>query len=91
MSVRTGEARRGGPPPWFFLVGMAGVAIAVLLLVLQGLGIGVRVGAPSATLAPAGDAAARTHAQVVAALERASFQVQEPLSPYRPGEGPKTL
>jgi len=86
-----GAPRRGGPPSWFFLVGATGVVIAVLLLVLQGLGIGVRVGAPAATLAPVGDAAGRTHAQVVAALERVSFQVREPQSPYRPGEGPSVV
>ena len=41
---------------------------------------------PQATLAPTGQAAERTWAQVAAALEGASFQVQDPVTPYRPGE-----
>lgn len=84
-------ARRGGPPAWLFAIGAGGLAVAVLLLVLGTLGIGVRVGAPPATLPPTTEVAAGTQAQVVAALEAASFQVREPLSAYRPGESPALI
>jgi hypothetical protein len=79
-------AKRGGPPLWFTVVAVGTLLAGVLLLVLQALGIGVRVSGPAATIAPTGQAAEITHSLVVAALEKAAFQVQDPQTPYRPGE-----
>jgi hypothetical protein len=73
------------------MIGAAGLAVVVLLLVLQALGIGVRVAAPVATLPPAGDAAGRTYDRVVKAVGDASFQVQAPMNAYRPGESPAMM
>jgi hypothetical protein len=81
-------ARRGGPPAWFLALGAGSLLVAVILVALGSLGIGVRVGEPTATLAPTGQAAELTAAQVVGALARGSFQVQDPLTQYRPGESP---
>ena len=85
----TGETRAGGPPAWIFLVGVGGLLVVVILLALQLLGFGVGGAAPSPTIGVTGRASELTHAQVVAALQAASFQVQDPLTPYRPGESPK--
>jgi hypothetical protein len=40
---------------------------------------------------PTGQAAQRTHDLVVGALQAASFQVQDPQTPYRPGESPSLV
>ena len=47
----------GGPPLWFTIVAVGSLLVAVLLLVLQvlGVGIGVRIATPS--IAPTGRAA----------------------------------
>jgi len=83
-SAATG--RRGGPPPWFTLVAIGSLIVAVLVLGLAmiGIGVGFRVATP--TIAPTGQATEVTRALVVTALEAASFQVQEPRAGFRPGE-----
>jgi hypothetical protein len=83
--------RRGGPPPWFTLLAAGSLLVAVLLLGLQllGIGVGFRVGEP--TVPPTGNATQVTRALVVKALEAASFQVQDPLAGYRPGESPELV
>ena len=82
------DGKRGGPPAWFAVIAIGSLLVAVLLLAVQilGIGVGVRVAAP--TVAPAGEAAVRTHDQVVAVLQQAAFQVQDPQTQYRPGESP---
>jgi hypothetical protein len=84
-------ARRGGPPPWVAVIAVGSLLVGVLLLVLQVLGIGVRGPSPTATLAPTGQAADVTAGLVRDALERAAFQVQDPRTPYRPGESPELI
>ena len=84
-----GERGSGGPPGWIAILGFGGLLVGVLLIVVQSLGIGVRVGTPTATLAPAGTAANQTRALVAQALSHASIQVVvDPQVPYRPGESP---
>ena len=84
-----GERGSGGPPGWIAILGFGGLLVGVLLIVVQSLGIGVRVGTPTATLAPAGTAASQTRALVAQALSDASIQVVvDPQVPYRPGESP---
>jgi hypothetical protein len=73
---------------WFTIVAVGSLVVALLLLVLQVLGIGVGVRVATPTIAPTGQAAAVTHALVVKALEDAAFQVQDPRTGYRPGESP---
>jgi hypothetical protein len=82
----TDPKRGGGPPIWFAVIAVGSMLVAVLLIAVQVLGIGAGGSAAPATLAPTGQAAARTHDIVVAALQGASFQVQDPQTPYRPGE-----
>lgn len=77
--------RRGGPPIWFALFAAGGLLLGVLLVLAQVLGIGS--GSPAnATPPPTGAAAQRTHDLVQASLEAAAFQVQDPLTQFRPGE-----
>lgn len=83
--------RRGGPPPWFTLLAIGSLVVAVLLLGLQLLGIGVGFRLSEPTIPPTGNATEVTKALVVRALEGASFQVQEPLAGYRPGESPELV
>jgi len=82
------ERRRGGPPPWFTLIAIGSLVVAVLLLGLQLLGIGVGFRLTEPTVPPTGNATEVTRSLVVRALEAASFQVQDPLTGYRPGESP---
>jgi hypothetical protein len=93
MTGQTGgaPARRGGPPAWIAVVAIGSLLVGVLLLVLQVMGVGVRGPAPASTVAPAGQAAEVTAGLVRGALERASFQVQDPRTPYRPGESPELI
>jgi hypothetical protein len=79
---------RGGPPIWFALFGIGGLVAGVLLIAAQVLGLGTGGAATPATLAPAGEAAAKTRDVVLAALEGAAFQVRDPQTAYRPGESP---
>ena len=79
---------RGGPPIWFALFGAGGLVAGVLLIAAQVLGLGTGGAATPATLAPAGGAAAKTRDVVLAALEGAAFQVEDPQIAYRPGESP---
>lgn len=75
----------GGPPIWFALFAAGGLLLGVLLVLAQVLGIGS--GSPAnATPPPTGAAAQRTHDLVQASLEAAAFQVQDPLTQFRPGE-----
>jgi hypothetical protein len=80
--------RRGGPPLWFAALGGGGIVVGLLLVLAQVLGLGVGGGGQggAVTIAPAGDAAQRTSDVVAAALSAAAFVVQEPQTPYRPGE-----
>jgi len=82
----TPEGKRGGPPLWFAIIAIGSFGVAVLLLVLQvlGIGLGVRVATP--TIAPAGQPSEVTRGLVASALEAASFQVRDPQTDYRPGE-----
>jgi hypothetical protein len=79
---------RGGPPLWFALFGIGGLVAGVLLIAAQVLGLGTGGAAAPATLAPVGEGAAKTRDVVLAALESAAFQVQDPRTAYRPGESP---
>ena len=81
-------ARRGGPPPWFIASAIGSLLVAVVLLVLQVVGIGVGVNLTQPSMAPTTNVTEVTRALVVQALEVASFQVQEPQTSYRPGESP---
>jgi hypothetical protein len=83
--------RRGGPPVWFALAGIGGLVVGVLVIAAQLLGPGTGGPASAPTVPPAGPAAQRTHDQVVATLEAASFQVRDPLTAYRPGESPSLV
>jgi hypothetical protein len=84
----TDTPRPGGPPAWFAIIAIGLLGVGVLLLGAQVLGLRIVNPGPAPTLAPTGDAAARTAAQVTAALQAASFQVRQPQTPYRPGESP---
>jgi hypothetical protein len=82
-------ARRSGPPGWIAILGIGGILVGVLLVAVSALGIGVRVGTPPATLAPAGNDALVTRALVASALSDSSVQVTvDPQVAYRPGESP---
>jgi hypothetical protein len=60
--------------------------------VIQIVGGGAGPGAQAAaTLPPAGEAAGRTRDLVATALGNESFQVRDPLVPYRPGESPSLV
>ncbi len=85
------DGRRGGPPAWFTFaaVGSLLVAVAILVLGVMGVGVGFRIAEP--TIAPTGQATEVTRSLVVRALEAASFQVQDPLAGYRPGESPELV
>lgn len=82
---------RGGPPPWVAVIAVGSLLLAVLLIAVQALGIGGNGPEAVSTVAPAGQAAARTHAQVSAALEQGAFQVQDAQTAYRPGESPSLV
>jgi hypothetical protein len=88
-SASEAPARRGGPPPWFIAIAIGSLLVAVVLLVLQLLGVGVGLAQP--TMPPTTQVSEVTRALVVQALEDASFQVQEPLTGYRPGESPELV
>ena len=85
------DRRRGGPPAWFAVVGIAGIVLAVVLVAAQALGIGAGAGGAAATIPPTGDAAQRTHDLVAGALQAGGFQVLDPQIPYRPGESAALL
>lgn len=87
------SGRRVGPPIWFAVVGALGILAGVVVIALSALGIGVGVAVPGVNTspAPAGSAAALTHDRVALALQAASFQVQDPNTPYRPAETPTLL
>ncbi len=85
------EHRRGGPPAWLAVLAIGSLMVGVLLIAVQALGLGISGPAAPPTLAPAGEAAARTRTQVVTALERAAFQVGDPQNAYRPGESPSLI
>jgi hypothetical protein len=84
-------APRGGPPGWFIVIAIGSLAIGTLLVVLSAFGIAVVGPRPEPTIAPTGQAAQRTWDQVATALGDASFQVQDPVTQYRPGESPALL
>jgi hypothetical protein len=88
---RGADERRGGPPLWFTVVAVGSLVVAVLLLGLQLLGIGVGFRTIEPTIPPTGNATEVTRTLVVKALEGASFQVQDPLTGYRPGESPELV
>lgn len=79
---------RGGPPLLLAVLAFGSLVLGALLILAQALGPGAGVGA-GATQPPAGRAAQLTHDLVVKALGDASFQVQDPLTDYRPGESPE--
>jgi hypothetical protein len=81
-------APRGGPPGWFILIAIGSLAVGALLVVLSAFGITAVGPRPEPTIAPTGQAAQRTWDQAAAALGEASFQVQDPVTQYRPGESP---
>jgi hypothetical protein len=85
------DHRRSGPPAWFTLaaIGSLLVAVAILVLGVMGVGVGFRIADP--TIAPTGQATEVTRSLVVRALQAASFQVQDPLAGYRPGESPELV
>ena len=87
------SSRRPGPPVWFALLGGLGILAAVVVILLEVLGVGVNVLVPGVNTspAPAGSAAALTHDRVALALQAASFQVQDPNTPFRTGETPTLL
>ncbi len=82
------DGGRGGPPAWFTFaaIGSLIVAVGILVLAVMGVGVGFRIAEP--TIAPTGQASEVTRSLVVRALQAASFQVQDPLAGYRPGESP---
>jgi len=81
-----GGAKKAGPPIWFAVIAVLSLLLAVVIMVLTVLGIGIRGTGPAPTMASTGEAAARTHDEVKTALEAVAFQVQDPQTPYRPGE-----
>ncbi len=85
--------RRGGPPVWFAAIGALGILVGLVIVVLEVLGIGVSVGVPgvSATTPPTSAAAQLTHDRVQLALQNAAFQVQDPVTAFRPGESPTLI
>ena len=85
------RTRRGGPPAWVAILAIGSMLLAVLLIVAQALGIGGQLPGVGATVSPAGAASQQAHDFVKAALEQASFQVQDPLTAYRPGESPALI
>jgi hypothetical protein len=74
-------------------VAIAGLLLGVIVIVVQVLGSGGGSGGTAAppTLAPAGEAAARTRELVSRTLGNESFQVRDPLVAYRPGESPSLV
>ena len=86
-----GAARRGGPPLWFAAIAVLGILAGLLLVLAEVLGLRIDVPGVSATTPPTGAAAQLTHDRVQAALEAASFQVQDPVTTYRPGESPSLI
>jgi hypothetical protein len=89
-SLPAGETpvRRGGPPGWFILIAIGSLALGALLVVLSALGITAVGPRAEPTITPTDQAAQRTWDQVATALGEASFQVQDPVTQYRPGESP---
>ncbi len=81
-------APRGGPPGWFILIAIGSLAVGAVLVLLSALGITMVGPRPEPTIVPPGQAAQRTWDQVAAALGEASFQVQDPVTQFRPGESP---
>jgi hypothetical protein len=81
-------APRGGPPGWFILLTIGSLAVGAVLVLFGILGITVIGPRPAASLAPTGVAAQRTWDTVAGTLQDASFQVQDPVTDYRPGESP---
>lgn len=77
--------RRGGPPVLFAALGIGSLALGVLIIAAQALGLGGAAVAPS-NMAPTGHAAQLAHDIVVKALQDAAFGVQDPMTAYRPGE-----
>ena len=78
----------GGPPAWFAIIAIGLLLVGVILIILQVVGVRIGTPGPAPTLAPAGHAAEITAAEVTSALQAASFQVQVPQTPYKPGESP---
>ena len=85
------DRRGGGPPLWFAIIGIGGLAVGLVLIVLTILGVGVGVSVAPPTIAPTGQAAQHTHDLVAKTLGDASFQVIDPQTPYRPGESPALI
>lgn len=87
------KTRKGGPPVWFAVIAAVGIAIGVLIILLEVLGIGISVGARdvNTTPAPAGSAAALTSDRVMLALQDAGLQVQQPNTDFRTSETPTLL
>ena len=85
------DRRRGGPPVWFAAIAVLGLVAGVLMIGAELLGVRIAVPGVTATTPPTGNAAQVTHDRVKAALEAASFQVQDPLADYRPGESPSLI
>ena len=89
-----GARRRRRPAAVVHVVAIGGLVVAVLLLVLQVLGVGVGVRVATPTIAPTGQAAEVTSALVVRRSQDAAFQVQDPQGRLparrepRPGERP---
>jgi hypothetical protein len=84
---RSGGERRGGPPGWIAVLGVGGLVLGIALVAAQALGLGVRVGAPATTIAPAGPDARLARDLVARALSEAALQVNvDPQVPYRPAE-----
>jgi hypothetical protein len=91
MTATETPTRGGGPPLAFALIGIGGLVLMVLLLVFSAFGIGMRFASATPTMGQPGAAAERTHAVVAATLGAAGFQVQDPRTPYRPGESPELI
>ena len=87
----TTPGQRGGPPMWFTLIAIGSLLVVAVLLVLALFGVGVGLRLEQPTIAPTTNVTEVTRALVVSALEDASFQVQEPLAGYRPGESPELV
>lgn len=87
------SGRRAGPPVWFALAGGLGILAGIVVIALSAFGVGVGVMVPGVNTspAPAGSAAALTHDRLALALRAASFQVQDPNTPFRPSETPTLL
>lgn len=85
------EGRRGGPPLWFTVIAVGSLLVALLLVVLQAMGVGVGIRVATPTIAPTGQVAEVTKALVAKALGDAAFQVQAPLTGFRPGESPELV